>query len=389
MKILIVSWSILPNKGGSSVIVENLAKNFRNDELVVLGSRGIFQSQTESRGPKSPKFFYFFSELYFFGRGYRYFIWFRKLRFSPLVRRIKKLIKEEKIDHVIGVYPNPFYCLAASVAAKELDIPFSSYFHNTYTENTAITDPKAESIQKQIFDHSENIFVMSKGMQDFYEDRYGLNKFIPLVHTFNAFATKDSLKGIPGENKKHYKLVAIGNFNESNMDATLRLAKTISDHPKYSLSLYTHVPKVLLKRRGLDPKSIAYEGFVNPDEVHQVLQHYDICVLTHGFTGGYGEIEYKTIFPTRTIPLLLAGKPILVHSPDGSFLNDFIKENKCAELVDIPSSEAIIGGLERITNSQKYQEELVQSATKAANQFYGPNVVKELKKILESEKVYE
>ena len=387
MKILIVSWSILPSKGGSSVIVENLAKNFRGDELVVLGSRKLFQSKKVVRDPKGPRFFYFFSELYFLGRGYRYFIWFRKWRFKPLVKRIKTLIQQEKIDHVIGVYPNPFYCLAASMAAKELGIPFSSYFHNTYTDNVAITDPKAEEIQKQIFDNSENIFVMSKGMQDFYEDRYGLKKFVSLVHTFNAFADERSLKGIPGENKKHYKLVAIGNFNESNMDATLRLAKTISDHPKYSLSLFTHVPKVLLKKRGLDPRSIEYEGFVDPDEVHQVLQHYDICVLTHGFTGGYGEIEYKTIFPTRTIPLLLAGKPILAHSPKGSFLNDFIQENKCAELVDLPSSEAIIEGLERITNNQNYQKELVNAARETARQFYGPNVVEGLKQVLKHSQI--
>ena len=34
MKILLVSWSTLPNAGGSSVIVENLARNFESEELV-------------------------------------------------------------------------------------------------------------------------------------------------------------------------------------------------------------------------------------------------------------------------------------------------------------------------------------------------------------------
>jgi len=386
MKILIVSWSILPSRGGSSIIVENLAKNFKKDELVVLGGRRLFQSNVETRNPDGPKFHYFFSELYFMGRGYKYFVWFRKLRFKPLVRKIKSLIKTENIDHVIGVYPNPFYCLAASIAAKEMGVSFSSYFHNTYTENVAITDPKAEQIQKQIFENSKQIFVMSKGMQKFYKEKYGLNKFTPLVHTFNESIKEADLNSIPGVGKKQYKLVAIGNFNESNMDATLRFAKTIHDSKKYTLSLFTHVPKVLLKKRGLDLGSIEYEGFVNPEEVHKVLQDYDICILTHGFTGGYGEIEYKTIFPTRTIPLLLAGKPILVHSPSGSFLNDFIEENKCAELIDTPSSDAIIQGLERIANSEDYQIELVKAARKTAGQFYGPNVVKTFKENLNAEK---
>lgn len=105
-------------------------------------------------------------------------------------------------------------------------------------------------------------------------------------------------------------------------------------------------------------------------------------MLTHGFSGGYGTIEYKTIFPTRTIPFLLSGKPIFAHSPKGSFLNDFILENNCAELVDIAATDAIIAGLERITNSAAYQEKLVKASRKTATLFYGPHVVQQLKSTL-------
>lgn len=382
MKILLVSWSTLPNKGGSSIIVENLAQNFSKDELVVLGSKTFFQNTDMNRKKEGTQFEYFFSEMYFFGRGYRYFNWFRKWRFKPLVRRIKTIIATQNIDYVIGVYPNPFYCQAACIAAREMTVPFSSYFHNTYTDNIAITDPKATAIQQEIFEASRHIFVMSKGMQQFYEKKYGLKKFKPLIHTFNKFPEKKSFSGPPGEKQDYYRLVAIGNFNESNMDATLRFAAAIRRNPKYSLSLFTHVPKILLRKRGMDTESVEYEGFVNPDEVHAVLQQYDICVLTHGFSGGYGEIEYQTIFPTRTIPLLLAGKPIIAHSPDGSFLNDFIKENQCADLVDEPSHEAILKALERITSSLAYQKRLVSASKKTAEKFYGPAVVSQWKSIL-------
>ncbi len=382
MKILLVSWSILPNKGGSSIIVENLAKNFSDTEMIVLGSRQWMQHTPANRPKGIAKFLYFFSELYFFGRGYRYFIWFRKWRFQPLVKKIKQIISEEKITHVIGVYPNPFYCHAACIAARAMNIPFSSYFHNTYIENIAITDPKAPAIQAEIFENSQYIFVMSKGMQRFYEEKYQLKKFIPLVHTFDEFPDDSTLTGIPGEDKKHYKLVAIGNFNESNMDATRRLVEAIKNNPKYSLSLFTHVPKVLLRNRGLDVEAIDYQGFVSPDEVHEKLQDYDICVLTHGFTGGYGAVEYKTIFPTRTIPFLLAGKPIFAHSPSGSFLNDFILENKCAELVDKKDTQGIIEGLDKIANNEVYQKELVKASKKTAELFYGKKVVQKLKDTL-------
>ncbi|MEM1318946.1 MAG: glycosyltransferase [Bacteroidota bacterium] len=381
MKILLVSWSVLPSPGGSSVIVENLAKNFSSDELIVLGSRTMFQQNNIDRGAASPRFLYFFSELYFMGRGYRYFIWFRRWRFKPLINKIKSIIKEEGIDHVIGVYPNPFYCHAACLAAKEMKVPFSSYFHNTYIENVAITDPEAPKIQQEIFNQSEYIFVMSKGMQQFYEEKYQLNKFVPLVHTFNKYPDPSTLTGLPSNGAT--KLVAIGNFNESNMDATRRFALSIKDHSSYNLNLYTHVPSVLLQKRGLDAELYQHQGFVGPDEVHGKLQDYDICVLTHGFTGGYGEVEYKTIFPTRTIPMLLSGKPIFAHSPPGSFLNDFIKEHRCAELVETADEQAVFDGLARLVENVDRQQELVAAAKETAKLFYGPNVVQQLKERLQ------
>lgn len=379
MKILLVSWSTLPNKGGSSIIVENLAKNFSSDEMVILGSRKMKQKELPRRSAKKTSFQYFYSEMDFFGRGARFFDWFRKWRFQPLVKKIEAIITEEKIDHVVGVYPNSFYCYAACLSAKKMNVPFSSYFHNTYIENVEITDPQASSIQKVIFENSVNIFVMSKGMQKFYEQKYEQKNFIPLVHTFNEYPDETKLSGLPKANKSHYKLVAIGNFNESNLDATRRLIAAIKDNPKYSLSLFTHVPKVLLRNRGVDIEGIDYQGFVNPDDVHEKLQDYDICVLTHGFTGGYGEVEYRTIFPTRTIPFLLSGKPIFAHSPKGSFLNDFILENNCAELVHLADEKAIIAGLDRIADDENYQAKLVAASKKTAKIFHGPQVVKKLK----------
>jgi hypothetical protein len=382
MKILLVSWSTLPNKGGSSIIVENLARNFTKEELVVLGSKKLFQDTYVKRDLAGPKFLYFFSEIDVMGRGLRFFEWFKKLRFTALVKYIKKIIQQEEIDYVVGVYPDAIYCHAACIAAKEFNLPFSTYFHNTYVENLAIAESKASPIQNEIFDYAQHVFVMSDGMKNFYEHKYNDNKFVSLVHTFNAYPKVKNPTGIPGIDKSSYKLVAIGNFNESNVEATTRFIDAIKSNPKYSLSLYTHVPKILLKQRGIDIDAIDYKGFVSPDQVHEVLQEYDICVLTHGFTGGYGEVEYKTIFPTRTIPILLSGKPIIAHSPQGSFLNNFITENKCADLIDIPDKSLILDRLDTITSDLSYQKELVGASKKTAEKFYGPEVVKKWKAIL-------
>jgi glycosyltransferase involved in cell wall biosynthesis len=374
MRILLVSQSILPYKGGSSIIVENLAKNFSEEELFVLGAKGL-----NHKAQSKPKFHYFFSELSIFGRGARFFNWFRKLRFNPLKRRIKRMVKEKNINYVIGVFPNSFYCLAACQVAKELGIGFSSYFHNTYVENTANHEKDAVSIQKEIFEGSEFVFVMSKGMQKFYEEKYQQDNFVPLVHTFNE---KSSLPTIPWKAKRTYKLVAIGNFNESNIDASKRFVEAIADDDRFELSFYTHVPKMLLQQRGIDVTAIDYKGFINPDDVQEALSNYDICVLTHGFSGGYGEVEYRTIFPTRTIPFLLSGKPIIAHSPPKSFLSEFIKEHECAALVENKDKQEIIDTLEKIIEDQDFRNHIVEGAERAKEMFYGPKVAEFLKRQL-------
>ncbi|MFK8006494.1 MAG: glycosyltransferase family 4 protein [Saprospiraceae bacterium] len=380
MKILLVSWSILPRSGGSSVVIENLAKNFQADEMIVLGGRNFFTKKV-NRPIGSAEFRYFFSELDFFGRGARFFNWFRKWRKGALIEKIKTIILQDKITHVIGVFPNEYYCHAACLAAQEMKISFSSYFHNTYFDNTAITDPNAKLIQTEIFKKSENIFVMSKGMQRFYEKKYQLNKFIPLVHTFNDFPKINNPESLPLK-KEHYKLVAIGNFNESNMEATIRFVEAIKDNPKFTLSLYTPVPPMFLRKRGLDLTSVDYKGYVKSHELQTTLQTYDMMILTHGFEGKYGEIEYQTIFPTRIIQFLLAGKPIFVHSPKGSFLNEFVEANQCAALVDVPNKKMIVAGLESIANDLEYQKELVRASRKTVRQFHSPHVVQTMKENL-------
>lgn len=352
--------------------------------MIVLGAGGLMNRNIPKREANTPSFIYFFSELSLGGRGARFFDWFREIRFKALVQKISNLIVQKQIDCVMGVFPNKFYCLAACRAAAKQKIPFYAYFHNTLADNHAVKDPNAVQIQTEIFENARLVFVMSKGMQQFFQDKYATiaDKFVPLIHTFQNYPDESMYTGIPGINKDTYELVAIGNFNHSNIEATQRLVRAVSREPKYRLTLHTNVPIYLLQQRGIDTTFIEKKGLVPINDWEKALQHYDICVLTHGFFGDYGKVEYQTIFPTRTLALLLSGKPMLVHSPKGSFLNQFIREHACAELIEEASEAAVIDGLEKIASDTDYQARLVAAAKKTAQQFYGPKVAEQLRTAL-------
>jgi hypothetical protein len=380
MKILFASRSILPARSGSAFIVEKLAQNFSKDELVVFGEKGIFNA-SYTRTDEVPKFYYCASKLNLNGRGDRFFNFFRWLLFPYVVYKLNRIVQEEKVDYILGIFPDNFYCYAALKVAKKNKLPFSSYFHNTYLENRKGYDLKfAKKVQQEIFSASEHIFVMSEGMEKFYKAKYGLNKFKPLVHAFNKYPNLPTTTS--SEIKKVWNLVMVGNFNRSNIEATARFVSAVKKDSRFTISIYTPVPKLLLKARGVDVTAINYKGFISDDLLPTELQKYDIFVLTHGFKGAYDDVEYQTIFPTRTIPLLVSGKPIFAHSPKGAFLSDFIRKYDCAQLVDEPSEEKIIASLEEIIQNPLRAEQLKENARKTAAIFYGPNVAAYLKNTL-------
>jgi hypothetical protein len=375
-KVLVVSQSVYPDRCAAALVMEKLACQFSRDEMVLVGELGMFNTPENGRAPTSPQCSYIRSRFSLMGRGARFFEPLRRQLLPAIVRRICDVAQRERCNYIIGVYPDEMYCYAAFRASLELGIPFSSYFHNTYLDNAAIDGRRATEIQAKIFERSEYVFVMSEGMKRCYDEKYGSGKFVPLVHTFEEYPP---LEPVPAEFAKNgrIRLVLYGNFNESNMDATCRLIDAVKHEGRYDVNLYTDVPRLLLRQRGMDISAVVYRGSLGHlgfADLFAELRQYDMVVLTHGFKGAYGDVEYQTIFPTRTIPMLLSGRPILVHSPPGAYLTEFFRENKCAVVVDEPSHAAIRCGLKRIEDDAPLRTELVIRAMSSAEPFYGPRV---------------
>jgi len=295
------------------------------------------------------------------------------------------ILKREKCDYVLGTYPDNYYLYASYLIAKWSKTPFSSYFHNTYLENRkgGIHRWFAERIQPKIFDYSDYIFVMSEGMQGAYEKSYpGIDKFVPLIHTFEEYPQEETPTDVEAVKDK-YDFLLIGNFNNSNIESTASLVDALKQEPRINIKMFTHVEKTLLRMRGIDVDAVDYRGFVKQEDFYKELMNNDVCVLTHGFTGGYTQVEYETIFPTRTINFLISGLPIFAHSPSFAFLTRFLRKHDCAEIVDVADAEEVLKQARYLIDNPARRKELADNARKAAAEFYGPNVAAFLKGKLE------
>jgi len=123
-------------------------------------------------------------------------------------------------------------------------------------------------------------------------------------------------------------------------------------------------------------------GFHPLSEFVKRLHEFDIMLLPHGFEGGQTEAEYRTIFPTRTVPLLYSNRPILAHSPPHAFLSDFLKKRDCAEVVETKDTQAIQTAIDTLIENEERRNQLIKNALETSSFFDVNRIGKKLKETL-------
>lgn len=375
-KLMIVSWTLYPWTSGSSIIVNNIASQFGKEELVLFGEKEPIRSAKD--WPKDfPNLYHTDPNLRIKNRGQRHLRWFK---FNTLVKEICRVAKQEKVSKILCIFPDDFYLYAAYRASKKLNIPLYTWFHNTYLDNySGYRKQFAKWFQPKVFQYAKKTFVMSDGMLDYYKKQYPDNKFETLVHGFPLPEVNFQAFQI---NKDKVRFVFTGSLNSSCEDATIRLMSTILKNPRYEVHVYTGNPIENFTRHGLDGKNFFYHGFIQLNDLYEKLSEYDIMLLPHGFDGDRTDIEFKTIFPTRTIPLLTSNRPILAHSPKGVFLTRFLEENECAAIVDTKDTKAIELAIEKIIDDKEWRNALVKAGLKTAQHFSVVNIANKIRESL-------
>jgi glycosyltransferase involved in cell wall biosynthesis len=371
-KILLVSWTLPPEPTGSAVIVGNLAKQFRSSEMVIVGERPG-RSPDVIWSDDWPRLVHIALGWPVDWRGAR---WWRRLQMPYMLFRSLLLAIRHRCNNVMAVFPNEEYVLVGYLTALLTGGAFYPYFHNTWLENrNGRTRGFSRWLQSHVFARADHVFVMSEGMLELYRERYPGLKCSALLHSFNEEIPAFSPPPEPGS---PLQLTICGNINESRRDAAVRAGEAIADVHDTELTLLTGISRAYLEGIGLLREGVGYET-VSRDDVLNRLRQADIVVLPHGFTGGYSEEEYRTIFPTRTIEYLICGRPILAHSPADSYLTRFLKEHECALVVDNPSVPELVEAIERLRSDAVLRSRLTRNALRAAKLFESKSVAAEFR----------
>lgn len=370
--ILLLSWGVPPLPTGSAVIVGNLARQFAPEEMIIAGEKPYGGPRVQWRD-EWPRIFHVAHELPTHWRGSR---WWRRLQVVGMLWRSLRLVRRFRCSAVLVVFPNEEFLLVGYLTALWSGLPLFAYFHNTYLENRrGLSRRLASWLQSRVFLKSRHVFVMSEGMVELYRRNYPDLKCSALVHSFNE--DLPAMTSVPAPHRP-LQLTISGNINASCREAAVRFAEAAAQMEAVSLTILSGTPESLLREIGMLRDGTRY-GTVSRDELVDRLQQADIVVLPHGFSGDLSADELATMFPTKTIEYLICQRPILAHAPPDCFLTRFLKQHKCALVVDTPSVAALIDAVERLRADAQLRARLVERALQAAKMFHAPQVAQTLR----------
>jgi len=363
--ILVVSWSALPyTKTASAFLAEDLKKVLSNHNVFLIGEGPDNTNDNNN--------FYVNTQIKYDGKGKRFLRPLRLLKIRKVKKLINRIICEQNIDSIIGIYPDEIFQMAGYLASKEHKIKFIPYFHNTYLENVfGLNVIPAKRIHSKIFESPE-ILVISDGLKNFYEKKYS-NKFTCLRHY--SFEEKLHHETLKRDSNSDINFFFVGTINDSNLDATRFFCEQIKGS-KIKLNISSSISKEQLLRNGIINENVNYLGFVQ--DLSEEYGKNDFMLLTHGFKGEFSDAEYQTIFPTKTVEMLRSGRPIVCFSPENSFLTEFIRERNCAKIYT--TKAPFVEDIYKLLNNENNLTQFVNNAQDTYDLF-SPNSAK---KVLES-----
>lgn len=375
---LVVSGTLPPAPLAVAFVVDNFSRQFSPEEMVIAGESNT-GSATYQRDPALPALHYVSREWTWPQRGKKYVRWMRWFEVPLIARRLSRIVKREKCGAILAIFPDERLLTAAYLVAKRHGLKLYPHFHNTYLDQRqGMSRRYANWLQPRVFNYSDVVFVMSEGMQTAWQDLYPGIRFEPLVHTFQGEIPAYTP---PPACHQPVRMAFLGNLNSTNLDAMGRLARLAQESEEYRLTIYSGSPAWFYAKVGITGERISQEQ-PSDEELMDKLRSNDVMLLPHGLTGDMLAIEYQTIFPTRTIPYLLSGRPILAHSPRDSFLTRWLRRHDCAEIVDEADFEAVKRAIQRLRDDPARRETLVRNALTAAKQFHGPHVAGQFRRIV-------
>ncbi len=381
-KFLIISSYAPPAISGTPLMMYNLLKYFPENSFCILTSHfGIDNKVIEKGNWLKVQYFYFDTpkltsvsqkeETFFqkfkkfvkknsFLKSLALFFFLFYLPFN-IVKRGKKIIKEEKIKILLAYSDYGPALFSTYLLNKITKLPFYLYFYDLYWGNNFPLAYKilAYFLEPKLFKKAKKIFVMSEVLQEYYQKKY--KRKIILIR--NSISIPKSKPTLPANYSEPYKIVFTGTIYWPQLDAIKNLIEAVNKikGPKIELWLYTPHDKKFLNNLGIFESEKIIFAECLPSEIPDVQKNAHILFVPLSFKTKYTLLIYSSS-PGKTYEYLVSRRPIIIHAPRGSYIAEYAKKYNFALVVDEENIEKLKEAILELIKNKKLIEKLTTNA---------------------------
>lgn len=353
-KLLVISNSFPPLLDASAVLVNNIFSKYEG-ELYAIGGTTFTKYDPDFKAPCETKYIRF-PRNWFFAVLSNYHISFFWVYYFYLLYQVRKI----KPALIFGNYPHEVMFVASYKVAKKLKIPFYSYMHDLWEENTENKRRKfASKWEKEVLSNSKRVLCCTEKQQEHYFSKYGIHT--DLLH--HPIPDEDNEGVCFNPLQTEIKEIAYVGSNSAamNRDALITLSKAMKYLPdQYKFVWYPIIdmPMDYLKIMGFDTSKIEIR-VVSTQEMRSCLKQSAILFAPLSFKN-CSDSEVKTVFSNKLLTYFISGRPILVFSPKDSFHSICASKDGWALVVDKDDEKELANQIHYLINNESLQYQIVQ-----------------------------
>ncbi len=302
-------------------------------------------------------------------KWYEPLVW-RAPEFVAQVARleIRRALARARAKIVMAVFPFDDWFVGTYLAARDLGLPYTVYMHDLWRENMQkrpAGKALAEKYEERILRGAKRVFCTTSAMQRHYEARYGIRgDLLPHVIPDQELRRAPAEIRAVGGGKRTVLFVGALSpyFNQDSLAVLARAGELLPSN--YELLFCSPNGGEEFARAGISSPRIRF-AFVPRREVQRLQTEAAVLIAPLSHKNGTDD-EVKTVFSTKLLEYMVAGRPILVFAPSGSFHADSASQSGWGHVVTKDDPQALADAILRLSTDQSLAGSVVRGALEEA-----------------------
>lgn len=292
-------------------------------------------------------------------------------------KRLKKWLKSQNFDCIVYMYGDGAALQNFSAFASEyLDIPLIVYSCEDYCfkdynwlnkDNDSFFYKKYISRSRKatanLFKRASGLICNTDQLGRLYSQTYGISN----VKTVMMSSEMKFIENTAVPDPQDMKIVYCGSLGIARNQALIDIAEALHEvHPDLKLDVYGRGDANTEKMFATCPY-IRYYGFVNYEQVQQILREATLLTQTNTFDDYYAK-DRRFGFSTKNADSLACGTPYFLYEKDNIVEMRFVKEHGCA--FTATEKEHLIPVLKEALFDYEKRKEKVANAKKVTENYF-------------------